>query len=374
MRETRAVRAGSGDCALDVCWSEVRTLERLFAESLGERNEEPQTPAASRANTAVKRIRAFVVVDLMCDLMGENRTTFESDTIRLVGRGNGERGLRRCSLLAEEIDEEFGNACGLFVLKPVRGVGEGVEFGVVAIAETVVGHFGEEESVAHAPEDARGDMYRGIRKFRAMAERGAIPVNHARECSGFRPRGAVLGEIFVGEGVGAAGADQRADAEAEIESGECGLGNKGKLEEKHVPTAAKLAAVCFQVAAHDARVGDVENGELRDALRMEESDAPRNSGAPIVAGEGDALLAELIGDGENVGSEFGNGVRGGAAGFAAYVVAALIGNDHAEACGGERFNLFVPGIPEFGKAVEKDDDGTIWRASSDSMEFNRAVA
>ena len=56
------------------------------------------------------------------------------------------------------------------------------------------------------------------------------------------------------------------------------------MEEKHVPTAPKLAPICFQIAAHDARVRDVEDGELGDALRVEESGAPRDSRAPIVSG------------------------------------------------------------------------------------------
>ena len=97
---------------------------------------------------------------------------------------------------------------------------------------------------------------------------------------------------------------------------------------------------------------DVEDGELGDALWVEEGDAPRDGGAPIVAGEEDALLAELVGDGEDVGSEFGERVGGGATRFAAGVVAALIGDDDAEAGVGERLDLFVPGIPEFGEAVE----------------------
>jgi len=179
----------------------------LAAESIGESNEELAMAVARDANSTVRRIRAFVVVDFMCDLMGANRTTFEGETIRLVGQGTEKKRVVECSLLAEEIDEEFGNACGFFMLEPMGGVGKSVEFGVVAIAEAIVGHFGEEEGVALAPEDARGDVHGRIRKFAAMAEGGAIPVNHAVERAGVRPRGAVLGEIFVGESIGAAGAD-----------------------------------------------------------------------------------------------------------------------------------------------------------------------
>lgn len=217
----------------------------MEAESLGEREKEPEVATTRNANSAVRRIRDFVVVDLMCDLMGANRTTFEYETIRLVGQGTEKKRDVDSSLLAEEIDEEFGNSCGFFVLKPMRGVGEGVEFGVVAIAEAVVGHGGKQEGVALAPEDARRDVDGGVRKFAAMAKGGAIPVDHAGERASLRPRGSVLGKIFVGESVGATGADKRSDAEAKVEGSECGFGNKRELEEEHVPTAAKLAAVCF---------------------------------------------------------------------------------------------------------------------------------
>src|SRR5208282_4719830 len=97
---------------------------------------------------------------------------------------------------------------------------------------------------------------------------------------------------------------------------------------------------------------DVEDGELGDALWVEESDAPGNSCAPIVTGKENALLFELVRDGENIGGEFGERVGRGAAGFAACVVAALIWNDHAETGGGEGLDLFVPGIPEFWKTVK----------------------
>src|SRR5580692_11000038 len=84
---------------------------------------------------------------------------------------------------AEKIDEELGNAGGFFVLEPVRGVGEGVEFGAVAITQAFVGHVGEEEGVAFAPEDARGDVDRRVRKFAAIAKGGAVPVDHGSESS-----------------------------------------------------------------------------------------------------------------------------------------------------------------------------------------------
>jgi hypothetical protein len=165
---------------------------------LGERRDELQTPAVSSAKAAVSSIRDFVVVDLVGvdfigHLMGGNRTTFECETIRLVGYGIGENVRQSCSLLAEEVNEKFSDASGFFVLEPVRSVGERVEFGGVAVAETVVSHIGEEKGVAFAPKDAGGDVDGCVRKFAAMAKSGAVPVDHASERAGLRPRGAVLG-------------------------------------------------------------------------------------------------------------------------------------------------------------------------------------
>lgn len=147
----------------------------------------------------------------------------------------------------------------------------------------------------------------------------------------------------------------------------------GELEEKHVPTAAKLAAIGFQKAAHDGRMRDVEDGEFGDTMRMEERHAPGNGGAPIVASKENTLLGKLIGDGEDIGNEMGKRERGNASGFAAGVVTALIGDDDAETRRGEWLDLLVPGIPKFGKTVEEKNDGSVHAASGDDVEFDRAV-
>ena len=92
---------------------------------MGESKEETEVAAPRNANRAVRRSRAFVVVDLivvdfMGGLMGANRITFEYKTIRLVGWAAAEKtGRWRRWLFAEEIDEEFRDASGFFVLEPV---------------------------------------------------------------------------------------------------------------------------------------------------------------------------------------------------------------------------------------------------------------
>jgi len=112
---------------------------------------------------------------------------------------------------------------------------------------------------------------------------------------------------------------------------------------------------------------DVEDGELGDALGVEESDAPGDGGAPVVTGEEEFFGVELAGDDQDVGGEMREGVVGGAARFAAEVVAALVGDDDAEAGGGEGLDLLVPGIPEFGEAMEENREGAVWRAGSDGV-------
>src|SRR6266480_52243 len=63
---------------------------------------------------------------------------------------------------------------------------------------------------------------------------------------------------------------------------------------------------------------------------MQQGAAPGNGGAPIVSGEKDFSLAELIGDGDDVGNELRHGIRRDADGFAAEVIAALVRDDDAK--------------------------------------------
>lgn|ERR1700676_809031 len=102
-----------------------------------------------------------------------------------------------------------------------------------------------------------------------------------------------------------------------IAGAKTGLGQPGKLEEKHVPAAAKLAEIAVEEAAHDGRVRDVEYGEFGDAAGMEQRGAPGDGSAPIVASEEDFFAAELVGDGDDVGNETCDRVGSDAGRFAA---------------------------------------------------------
>src|SRR5260370_31590317 len=115
----------------------------------------------------------------------------------------------RTRLRAEEIDQELRNTGRFFVLEPMGGVGEGEEFGVGAVAQTFVSHFGQEEIVELAPQNARGDAHGFVWKFGASSKQGAIPVDYGGLWAWLRPPGAVLGPDVSGEGGGGAGGGER---------------------------------------------------------------------------------------------------------------------------------------------------------------------
>src|SRR6266404_4700252 len=115
----------------------------------------------------------------------------------------------------------------------MRGAGESEEFGACAVAQTFVGHLGQEESVALAPQDASGHADGFVWKLDASAEKRSVPVDHGGEGSGLRPCSAVLDEVFIREGARAAGVQKGTRADAEVKSGENRFGPPGELEEEH---------------------------------------------------------------------------------------------------------------------------------------------
>jgi hypothetical protein len=118
---------------------------------------------------------------------------------------------------------------------------------------------------------------------------------------------------------------------------------------------------------------NIEDGQFGDPLRMQKSCAPGDGGAPIVPNKEDSLLTELIGDGDDVGNQFRESVRSNTGRFTAEIVPALIGRDDAKACFSQRFDLLAPAIPEFGKAVKKNDHRTVARARSDGVESHAGI-
>ena len=124
------------------------------------------------------------------------------------------------------------------------------------------------------------------------------------------------------------------------------------MEEEYVPATGDLARVAAQQGAHHGGgMGDVEDGQARDALRVQGGERPGDDCAPIVPGDAGGSAAAGIHQSEDVVSECLHVERGR---FGGEVVAALVGNDDAEAGLGQRTDLVAPGVPEFGEAVQQD--------------------
>ena len=255
----------------------------------------------------------------------------------------------------------------------MRGIGKGEELGARAITQTFVRHFGEEEVVAFAPQDASGDADGFVWKFDMGAEQRAIPIDHGSYGVWLGPCGAILSEIFVGKGARAAGAEECTRADAEIEGGEKCFREPRKLEKEHVPTAEKLTRTRAEEFAHHRGMRNVEDDEFGDALRMKQGGAPGHGGAPIMSSEENLLLTELVCDGDDVRDEFSERVSCYSGRFSAEVVAALVGDDNAKSGGGQRLDLLSPAIPKFREAVEKNDDGAVLWASGNRMQSNVSV-
>jgi hypothetical protein len=120
-------------------------------------------------------------------------------------------------------------------------------------------------------------------------------------------------------------------------------------------------------------VRDIEDDELGDTLRVQQGGAPADGSAPIVSRKEDSVLAELIGDGDDVGDQFRQGVGCHAGGLATEVVTALVRDDGAKAGSSQRLDLLAPSIPEFREAVKQNDNGAVARAGSDRVQADIAI-
>jgi hypothetical protein len=86
-----------------------------------------------------------------------------------------------------------------------------------------------------------------------------------------------------------------------------------------------------------------------------------------MAGEEKALGFELIGNRYYIGDEVRHCVGAEGYRFAAQIVAALIGHDHAKPGLSERSDLLVPRIPKLREAMQQDQQRTTPRTGSDSV-------
>ena len=122
-----------------------------------------------------------------------------------------------------------------------------------------------------------------------------------------------------------------------------------------------LGVVLNDRALEDRRVGRVDDREARDARIATDRRRPRHRAAPVMPDQGEAIDAEGVGEGEDVGDERVGAVGGDLLRAVAVAEAAQVGHDQAEAVG-EHGGDFGPGAVRFGEAVEQDDGRGIGRA------------
>jgi hypothetical protein len=90
---------------------------------------------------------------------------------------------------------------------------------------------------------------------------------------------------------------------------------------------------------------------------------PANRSAPIVPNYGECLLAEAIGESDDIGRKVVEIIVAGANGLVAEIVASLIGRDDMESTLRQRWDLVTPAVPELGESVQKKYQRPIRRAS-----------
>jgi hypothetical protein len=99
--------------------------------------------------------------------------------------------------------------------------------------------------------------------------------------------------------------------------------------------------------------GDAQAGDGEDAIGAEEAEVPGGRGAPVMADDEGAGLAEGVEEGDEVADDVQGGVVvDGRRGVGA-AAAAEVGRDDAEAGVGESRDLVAPGVPELREPVQQ---------------------
>src|SRR5215210_3886288 len=237
-----------------------------------------------------------------------------------------------------------------------------------------------EEAVFLAPEEQGGhaaDAGGGGRP-RLGAQGRAVPVDHRAHGAGLRPGLAVDGEVGIGEGAGAAGGPQGLHGEGEAVPAEGALGEPRELEEEDVGALLALLGALPQGAPHHPGMGDVEQDQPLEPVRVLDAQPPADDSPPVVPPHAGFLLSQSVDQAHGIERQPVQVVVGDPPRLAAQVVAPLVGGQHVEAGGGERPDLVPPAIPELGKAMEQDEQRPAFRSGfhgvqADAVGLDRPV-
>ena len=115
---------------------------------------------------------------------------------------------------------------------------------------------------------------------------------------------------------------------------------------------------------------DVEDGEFFQPFGELNGNRPRHRRAPVVTDQPRLLDAEMVEQADHVAGEHVHIVGRDAPRFIGQVVAALVGDDDAEARRCQRGDLLPPANPEFGEAVQQNDRRSVFGAVGHHVKFD----
>ena len=253
------------------------------------------------------------------------------------------------------------------VLDPMGGAAKTDEFPALAQLDGRLRHLETEREIALAPQHQRGDGDSSRRGFvergaQSAADGGAVPVEHARQRAGLRPGFFIFNHILLAECAAASRLDEHPGQRLEVLPAQNPLDEDRNLKEVHVPGFSSLGGIRQDEARHHVGMRDVEDGDFFQPFGILDRNRPRDRRAPIVTREPRLLDAEVVEQADHVAGEDVHIVGRDAPWFIGQVVAALVGDDDAEACRGQRGDLLPPANPEFGEAVQQNDRRSVFAA------------
>jgi len=116
-------------------------------------------------------------------------------------------------------------------------------------------------------------------------------------------------------------------------------------------------------------MGNIQNGELSDAVGIFQRHPPRHGRPPVVADQQNLFPSIGVDESNDVLGQLINIIGRNACRLVAYIIAALIGRNHQIAPVCKIPDLFAPGIPEFREAMEKKNHRAVGRPGFHNVQF-----
>ena len=175
--------------------------------------------------------------------------------------------------------------------------------------------------------------------------------------------------IFVCKGAPEAGCCQRPGRLMPVFTPGKEFWQPGNLEKEHIPALAPLPLVLSQVSLHHFSVGNIQNNHLFQAFRVFGRNPPGDESTPIMTDQIRPIFSGGIDESDNISCQFIQIIVADPSWLVAQIAAALIRGPDPESQVTEKWYLFLPGIREFGKTMEKYHQRTCLRASLNHVQI-----